>query len=826
MGAIVSSVAARRLFGALVMVVIVGALASAPPAAAQTAPEYRGYWVETFNTALGTPADIDRVIAAAVDSKANALFAQVRRRGDSWYLDSLEPLTQVAGVGQPRPDGTWTFDPLRDLIQKAHVRGIEVHAFVIVGSIYNAHPTFTGLPKDPAHVFNQHFWDKTAGALFANADPRQWSTRSLPHNATGTTFDGHRYGAEWYVDLGHPDAEAYTVDVLTHLVDRYDLDGLHLDRIRYPEAPIDRPGSALTTFGINVGYNETSVTRFKARHGAAAGYYATEDIGVNVSSPTDQRLITAGDVGYPRTNDPLWNDWRREQVSNFVRRLYLNVTAVKPRIKVSAALICFWTGPVGSNGWERTEAYYRVFQDWRSWAQEGTLDILAPMIYKREHSTVERAQFDDWLSFTKNLAATTGRHALPGLGAYLNGVEGTLRQARRSQARIPFEVGNTAADGVIFYALGNTTLGSSSNSTSAAVGPPPTGAVNPFAFPTAVATPKRTNAQFFSGVTTGRAGTVLFENPANVPLFLLPVATPDMPWKSNPTQGHVKGFARLKNGVPLDGAAVTITPLSSGDTRVTKTDGGGFYGAVGLAPGAYRALIEQAGIRLHVCRVDVAAGLVADAELDSTAPVTSATIDPTSPRGDNDWFVGDVRVSLAATDYCSGIARTEYSVDGGGTWQPYADGVVLTSEGTTVLSYRSVDETGNVEPASALTVRIDRTDPTITLTSDRSVLWPPNGQMVPVTFTGSGADSTSGLAGVTYQIVDEYGMVFSIAPRLLEGSSATWSDVVSLEARRDDTDLDGRRYTIVATVRDQAGRTASASVGVVVPHDRRRSGGR
>lgn len=825
MAAVVRSVAARRLFGAFVMVLIVGALASAPPAAAQTAPEYRGYWVETFNTALGTPADIDRVIAAAVDSKANAIFAQVRRRGDSWYLDSLEPLTQVAGVGQPGPDGKWTFDPLQDLIQKAHVRGIEVHAFVIVGSIYNAHPTITGLPKDPAHVFNQHFWDKTAGAPFPNADPRQWSTRSLPHNATGTTFDGQRYGAEWYVDLGHPDAEAYTVDVLTHLVDRYDLDGLHLDRIRYPEAPIDRPTTALTTFGINVGYNETSVNRFKARHGGAAGYYTTADIGRDVNPaavPPAPRSITAGDVGYPKTNDPLWNDWRREQVSNFVRRLYLNVTAVKPRIKVSAALICFWTGPVGSGGWERTEAYYRVFQDWRSWAQEGTLDILAPMIYKREHSNVERPQFDDWLAFTKSLAGATGRHALPGLGAYLNGVEGTLRQARRSQARMPFDVGNAPADGVIFYALGSTTPGTlAGNSTSAAVNP------NPFSYPTANAnSPKRTNAQFFSGVTTGRAGTVLFENPANVPLFLLPVATPDMPWKSSPTQGHVKGFARLVSGTPLDGAAVTITPLSSGDTRVTKTDGGGFYGAVGLAPGAYRAVIEQGGVRLHVCRVDVTAGRVADALLDSTPPVTTATIDPTSPLGDNDWYVGEVRVSLAATDYCSGIARTEYSVDGGATWQTYADGIVLASEGTTVVSYRSVDETGNVEPASALTVRIDRTDPTLTLTSDHSALWPPNGQMVPVTLTGSGADATSGLAGVTYQVVDEYGMVFSIAPRALEGAAATWSDAVALEARRDATDLDGRQYTVVATVRDQAGRTASATVGVLVPHDRRRSGGR
>ena len=52
--------------------------------AASLAAEYRAYWVETFNTPLGTSAQIDRVVDAAVASNANALFVQVRRRGDSW----------------------------------------------------------------------------------------------------------------------------------------------------------------------------------------------------------------------------------------------------------------------------------------------------------------------------------------------------------------------------------------------------------------------------------------------------------------------------------------------------------------------------------------------------------------------------------------------------------------------------------------------------------------------------------------------------------------------------------------------------------------------
>ena len=69
-----------------------------------------------------------------------------------------------------------------------------------------------------------------------------------------------------------------------------------------------------------VGYNPTSVARFKARYGDRAKYDAD---------------------GYPRNHDPLWCQWRRDQVTQFVRRLYLEATASKPSIVVSAALVAW-----------------------------------------------------------------------------------------------------------------------------------------------------------------------------------------------------------------------------------------------------------------------------------------------------------------------------------------------------------------------------------------------------------------------------------------------------------------------------------------------------
>src|SRR5205807_3238355 len=134
------------------------AIAMALWAVTAAASEFRAYWVDTFHTPLGTHADIDRVIDLAAQSHANAIFVEVRRRADSWYLDTKEPLTEVDGVGEQDADGRWTFDPLRFIIERAHAKSIQVHAFVIAGAIFRGDPT-VALPKDPKHVFLQHVWD-------------------------------------------------------------------------------------------------------------------------------------------------------------------------------------------------------------------------------------------------------------------------------------------------------------------------------------------------------------------------------------------------------------------------------------------------------------------------------------------------------------------------------------------------------------------------------------------------------------------------------------------------------------------------------------------
>ncbi|MGI8997049.1 MAG: hypothetical protein ACR2GW_10335, partial [Pyrinomonadaceae bacterium] len=71
---------------------LTGLLLTPASVPAQSRAEYRAFWVDTFNTALNNHADVVAVVNNAKAAKANAIFAQVRRRGDSWYLNSLEPL--------------------------------------------------------------------------------------------------------------------------------------------------------------------------------------------------------------------------------------------------------------------------------------------------------------------------------------------------------------------------------------------------------------------------------------------------------------------------------------------------------------------------------------------------------------------------------------------------------------------------------------------------------------------------------------------------------------------------------------------------------------
>jgi len=101
---------------------------------------------------------------------------------------------------------------------------------------------------------------------------------------------------------------------------------------------------------------------------------------------------------------------------------------------------------------------------------------------------------------------------------------------------------------------------------------------------------------------------------------------------------------------------------------------------------------------------------------DTTPPVTTHTLDPPEPDGNNGWYVSNVNVTLTATDDLSGVNVTYYRVDNG-EWEIYTESFILSEDGDDILiEYYSVDYVENVEDVKSFTIDIDQTEPEVSIT--------------------------------------------------------------------------------------------------------------
>jgi YVTN family beta-propeller protein len=129
---------------------------------------------------------------------------------------------------------------------------------------------------------------------------------------------------------------------------------------------------------------------------------------------------------------------------------------------------------------------------------------------------------------------------------------------------------------------------------------------------------------------------------------------------------------------------------------------------------------------------------------DVIPPVTRAAL--TGIPGDNGWYRSAVTVELSATDEgAPGVARSEYSLDGGATWRSYDGPIVIETQGTAEVAYRSIDRAGNVESPKSLTLKIDSIPPAVHVDSPAAG----GGYLLHSSLVASwtAADAGSGLTG-------------------------------------------------------------------------------
>src|SRR2546428_12968091 len=89
-----------------------------PYGPATTAGQFRAFWADAFGEGINDQAEIDALDAATKAAHANAIVAQVVRRGDCLCLRSGLPVNEAIASG---------FHPLQSLITTAHEQGIQRH---------------------------------------------------------------------------------------------------------------------------------------------------------------------------------------------------------------------------------------------------------------------------------------------------------------------------------------------------------------------------------------------------------------------------------------------------------------------------------------------------------------------------------------------------------------------------------------------------------------------------------------------------------------------------------------------------------------------------
>jgi hypothetical protein len=263
-------------------------------------------------------------------------------------------------------------------------------------------------------------------------------------------------------------------------------------------------------------------------------------------------------------------DWRREQVTNIVRRVYIEAVRIRPHIRVSADTITYGPAPGSEAAWVETRPYREVLQDWRGWMKEGILDLNIPMNYRREQAAAEpnnfRRMYEEWNDFIKD--HQYNRQAAVGTALYLNPIQDSVIQIRK--ALLPSPAGNLARGWVGF-----------SYHT-------PDALVDDRRRP-----PEEARMELSRALTQPGDDGAVTTPPSREPLFAFPVPTPSMSWKLAPATGHLRGTVTTPEGAAADQHLVNLYDAATNALVASRrTDGSGWFGFVDLSPGTYRVGVE------------------------------------------------------------------------------------------------------------------------------------------------------------------------------------------------------------------------------------------
>ena len=233
-------------------------------------------------------AEMRAILDKMASLNMNALVLQVRPHCDAVYQSSKEPWSPWLTGTMGKSPG---YDPLAYAIQQAHARGIQVHAW------FNP---FRALSNASHGTCGNHV------------------CQASPHITK-------RYGNLVWCDPAQTETRARAFGAILDVVQRYDLDGVHLDDYFYP-------------------YPE-------------------------------------GGRAFPDGRSPAV---RRQIVDDFVQKLYADVKRAKPWVRVGISPFGIWRPGVPDGIEAGIDAYEQIGCDARKWLAKGWVDYLAPQLYWKD----------------------------------------------------------------------------------------------------------------------------------------------------------------------------------------------------------------------------------------------------------------------------------------------------------------------------------------------------------------------------------------------------------------------------------------------------------
>lgn len=286
--------------------------------AAAAQPELRGVWIAWGGANPPQKTTIARMMDNLAEHNVNTVYVDVWRYGYPYFRSQVfHDLT-----------GLWT-DPaleegrdiLAEMIAEGHRVGLHVEAWFEYGfvachnnndDLFRVHPEWFAQHRNGSYLFNSNL---------------NWK----------------------WLSHANPAAQQFLIDLCQEVVQRYDVDGIELDRIRYPE--------------LDCGYDPVTVALYKSDHGGAAPPV----------SPSE----------------PGWMQWRAEKLTAFVAAFYDSIKILRPDVFISNAPISYSYG------------YANFCQDWRPWINTGALDFVSTQLYWPTN-TVYVSELDRQLTYVND----------------------------------------------------------------------------------------------------------------------------------------------------------------------------------------------------------------------------------------------------------------------------------------------------------------------------------------------------------------------------------------------------------------------------------------